>query len=162
MAVETYSLVTHLPTWWRPTINGFRPAATHPSRRLRFLRAYASWLHPLALFADFRRSPHQIPFSPKHPPSYERHGRASAAAEYYYAAQRLCRWGAHTAYYWIECGNHRQLALNRRSYVGLFSRIPSRLLHQCFIVSMSCRVLVLSYEGGLYYLIAYWDHNSTC
>ena len=56
-------------------INGFRPAATHPSRRLCFLRAYASWLHQsmtglprfdlsnrckVVLFADFRRSPHQI------------------------------------------------------------------------------------------------------
>ena len=28
-------------------INGVRPAATHPSRCLCFLRAYASWLHPL-------------------------------------------------------------------------------------------------------------------
>ena len=26
-------------------INGFRPAATHSSRRLCFLRVYASWLH---------------------------------------------------------------------------------------------------------------------
>ena len=26
-------------------INGFRPAATHTSRRFCFLRAYASWLH---------------------------------------------------------------------------------------------------------------------
>ena len=26
-------------------INGFRPAATHPSRRFCFLCAYASWLH---------------------------------------------------------------------------------------------------------------------
>ena len=26
-------------------INGFRPAATRPSRRLCFLRAYARWLH---------------------------------------------------------------------------------------------------------------------
>ena len=71
-------------------INGFRPAATHPSRRLCFLRAYASWLHQsmtgfprfglsngykIVLFADFRRSPEQ-------PPQYERHGRASAAAEH--------------------------------------------------------------------------------
>ena len=78
-------------------INGFRPAATHRSRRLYFLRAYANWLHQsmtglprfgvsngykLVLFADFRRSPHQIPVSPKHHISYERHGRASAAAEY--------------------------------------------------------------------------------
>ena len=78
-------------------INGFRPAATHPSRRFCSLRTYASWLHqsmaglPLfglsngckvVLFADFRRSPHQIPVSLEHPPAYERHGRASAADGY--------------------------------------------------------------------------------
>ena len=71
-------------------INGFRPAATHSSRRLCSLRAYASWL-PLfglsngckvVLLADFRRSPHQIPVSPEYPPPYEQHGRASAAAGY--------------------------------------------------------------------------------
>ena len=62
-------------------------------------------------------------------------------------------------HYWIECWN--QLALHRRSYVGLFARILSRLLHHCLIVSMPvrhkearvrsafCRVLVLSYERGL-------------
>ena len=63
-------------------INGFRPAATHPSRRFCSLLAYASWLHQsmtglprfglsngckVVLFADFRRSPHQIPVSPEHP-----------------------------------------------------------------------------------------------
>ena len=39
-----------------------------------------------------------------------------------------------TAHCWIGCGNHRELAfaLNRRSYVGLLSR----LLHQCLIESM--------------------------
>ena len=73
-------------------INGFRPAAAHPSRRLCSLRAYASWLHQsmtglprfglsngykVVLFADFRRSPHQIPVLPEHSPPYERHGRAS-------------------------------------------------------------------------------------
>ena len=78
-------------------INGFRPAATLPSRRFCSLRAYASWLHQsmtghprfdlsngckVVLFADIRRSPHQIPVSPEHPPPYERHGRASAAAGY--------------------------------------------------------------------------------
>ena len=59
------------------SINGFRPAATHTSRRLCFLRAYVSWLHQsmtglprfglsngckVVLFADIRRSPHQIRF----------------------------------------------------------------------------------------------------
>ena len=78
-------------------INGFRPAGTYPSRRLCFLRAYASWLHQsmtglprfglsngckVVLFADFRRSPHPIPALPEHPPPYERHGRASAAVAY--------------------------------------------------------------------------------
>ena len=79
------------------SINGFRPAATLPSRRFCSLRVCASWLHQsmtglprfdlsngckVILFADFRRSPHQIPGSPKHPPPYEQHGRASAAAGY--------------------------------------------------------------------------------
>ena len=67
------------------SINGFRPAATHPYRRLCFLHAYASFLHQsmtglrrfglsngckVVLFADSRRSPHtpQIPVSPEHPP----------------------------------------------------------------------------------------------
>ena len=78
-------------------IYGFRPAATLPSRRFCSLRAYASWLHQsmtrlprfdlsngfkVVLFADFRRSPHQMPVSPEHPPPYERHGRSSAAAGY--------------------------------------------------------------------------------
>ena len=78
-------------------INGFRPAATHPSRHFCSLRACASWLHQsmtglprfglsnrckVVLFADFRRSPHQIHVTPEHPPAYERHGRASAAAGY--------------------------------------------------------------------------------
>ena len=73
------------------------PTTKHPSRRLCFLRAYASWLHQsiigfprfglsngykVTLFTDFRRYPHQIPVSPEHPPPYERDGRASAAAEY--------------------------------------------------------------------------------
>ena len=72
-------------------INGFRPAATPPSRRLCFLRTYGSWLHQsmtglpqigtsneykVVLFANFRRSLHQIPISPDHPPPYERYGRA--------------------------------------------------------------------------------------
>ena len=78
-------------------INGFRPAAIHPSRRLCFLRAYSSRSHQsmaglprfvpsnghkVVLFADFRRSPHQIPVSLEYAPPYVRHGRASAAAEY--------------------------------------------------------------------------------
>ena len=73
-------------------INGFRPAVTHPSRRLCFLRAYDSWLHQSKTgllrfglpneFADFRRSPHKIAVSPEHPPPYERHGRASTAVCY--------------------------------------------------------------------------------
>ena len=86
-------------------------------------------------------------------------------------------WHAERFYYLFLgeiCGNHGQLALDRRSYVGLFSRILSRQLHQCLIMSMplrhkearigwaSCRVLVLSYERGLYYSIGHWDHNSTC
>ena len=56
-------------------INGFRPAATQPSRRLCFLRAFASWLHQsmtglprfgltngykVVLFVGFRRTSHQI------------------------------------------------------------------------------------------------------
>ena len=59
-------------------INGFRPTTTHPSRRFCSLRAYVSWLHQsmtglprfslsngckVILFADLRRSPHQIPVS---------------------------------------------------------------------------------------------------
>ena len=91
-----WNLLTYLIGHNNP-INGFRPAATLPSRRFCFLHAYVSWLHQsmtglprydlcngckVVLFADFRRSPHQIPVSPEHPPPYERHGRASAAAGY--------------------------------------------------------------------------------
>ena len=91
-----FYLLTYLIGHNNP-INGIRPAATLPSRRFCSLRAYASWLHhsmtrlprfdlsnecKVVLFADFRRSPHQIPVSPEHPPPYERHGRASAAAGY--------------------------------------------------------------------------------
>ena len=90
------NLLTYLIGHNNP-INGFRLAATLPSRRFCSLRGYASWLHQsmtglprfdlfngcrVVLFADFRRSPHQIPVSPEHPPPYERHGRASAAAGY--------------------------------------------------------------------------------
>ena len=79
-------------------INGFRTAATHPSWRLYFLRAYASWLHlsmtglprfglsngyKVALFADFRRFPHQISVSPKkYPILLHTNDMASAVAEY--------------------------------------------------------------------------------
>ena len=77
----------------------------------------------------------------------------------------VCHWGAHKAYCCIGCRNHRQLALERRSYEGVFSRILSRQLHQCQIGSMplshkaarvgwaSFRVLVMSYERGLCYSI---------
>ena len=78
-------------------INGFRPAATLPSRSFCSLRAYASWLHQsmtgllrfdpsngykIVFFTDFHRSPHQIPVSLELPPPYERNSLASAAAEY--------------------------------------------------------------------------------
>ena len=36
---------------------------------------------------------------------------------------------SYSSHYWIECRIHRQLALNRRSYIGIFSPIFSRLLH---------------------------------
>ena len=57
-------------------INGFRPDATHPSRRHCSLRVSASWSHQsmtgiprfgpcnrykVVLSTDFRRSPHQMP-----------------------------------------------------------------------------------------------------
>ena len=62
-------------------INGFRPAVTHPTRRLCFLRAYVSWSYQpmtglpqfgpsngykVVFFTDFRRSPYQIPVTPDH------------------------------------------------------------------------------------------------
>ena len=68
------------------SINGFLPGATHLSRRFCFLCAYTTLLHQsitglprfgpsngckIYLFLDFRRSPHQIPVSPDHPPPYE-------------------------------------------------------------------------------------------
>ena len=43
-AVKYIDLLTYLIGHNNP-INGFRPAATHPSRRFCSLRAYASWLH---------------------------------------------------------------------------------------------------------------------
>ena len=87
-------------------IKGFRPVATHPSRRLCFLRPYSSWLHQL--LAGTR------------PPTSATSNDISDPAQLLniYAAQRLCRWGAHTAHSIIECGNHHQLTLDRRSYVG--------------------------------------------
>ena len=86
----------------------------------------------------------------------------------------LCCWGAHTAYCFIGCRNHRQLALSQRFYIRLFSRILSRLLHRCSTGSMhlrhkesrigwaSCKILILSYEWGLCYSIAHSDHSSIC
>ena len=41
--------------------------------------------------------------------------------------KRLCRCRNHTAHCCIGCGNHRDLVLDQRSYVLLFSRTPSRL-----------------------------------
>ena len=96
-------------------LNGFLPFLTHTSSLLWFLRAYSSWSHQsmtglprsgpsnankVVLFADFRKSPHQIPVSPKHPSPFERHGRASTAA-----VQRTCSWGAHTSHCCIGCRN---------------------------------------------------------
>ena len=46
---------------------------------------------------------------------------------------------AHTAHYYIGCGNQRQITLNRKSYIGLFSLILSKLLHGCLIGSMPLR-----------------------
>ena len=78
-------------------INEFQPAATHPSRRLCFLRTYASRLlqtmtglprfapsnaYKVFLFANFLRPPHQIHVSPKYSSPFERQGRANAAAGY--------------------------------------------------------------------------------
>ena len=146
------------------SINGFRPAVTHPScsalllarlphlvtpidnmassiwsfqrKRSRPIR----WLRQISVSFSFDSPAHSLPF--------ERHGRSYSAAE-------------------------RQLALNPRCYVGLFTGIPSRRLHQCLIVSMPwhhkealrwlvpCKVLYLSYERGICYSIAYCDHSST-
>ena len=87
--LSTY-LLTYLIGHNKP-INGFRPAATHLSRRLCLLRAEASWSHPsfgpsngykVFRFDDFRRSPHQIPVLPEHSPPFDRLCRASAAAGY--------------------------------------------------------------------------------
>ena len=143
-------------------INGFLPAATHPSNCLCFLRTYAnrrqsfpdlvfptdtrSFSSPTS--ADPRKFPHQIPFW----------------------TDRLPTWPSqHSRWILIRCTTSMFLRspysslLNwmrklRRSYVGLFSRILSRLLHQCLIGLMplphkearigwaSCRALVLSYE----------------
>ena len=103
-----------------------------PFRRLCFVCANANWSHQSltgllrfepfngyndVLFTDFRRSPHQIPVSLEHPPPYERHGRASAAAGYYYAAQRPSRWGPHTAHCYIVLSNKKS---SWRKYSAVF------------------------------------------
>ena len=110
-------------------INGFRPAATHPSRRLCFLRAYDSWLY-LVSPKDTRSSSSSTSADPriKYPSRRSILLHTNDIAE---PAQPLnintlhnvCRWGAHIAHYWIDSENHSQLALDRRSYVRLFSRI---------------------------------------
>ena len=79
------------------SINEFRSAATHLSRRLCFLSVYASWSHQsmtalsrfdpsneykVVLFADFRKFPHQIPVLPEYFTPNERLGQVSTAAEY--------------------------------------------------------------------------------
>ena len=77
-------------------INGFWPATTHSSKHLDLVLP----MHTRPSFlADFRRLSHQIPVSPEYPLPYKLHAWASAAAEYWYAAQRLCRCEAHTARY---------------------------------------------------------------
>ena len=78
-------------------INGFWPAATHPSRRIYFLRAYASWSHQLitglprfgpskgykaVLCANFRKSPHQIFVSPDYLPLFARHCPSSRLTDF--------------------------------------------------------------------------------
>ena len=92
-----FLLLIYFLTGRNNPITGFRPAATHPSKRFCFSRAYASWsrqsmaglpqfgpsnVYMVGLFTNFRRSFHQTPVSPGHPPPYELHGRANAAAEY--------------------------------------------------------------------------------
>ena len=94
--LKTLYLLTYLISH-NNSIKEFRPAATHPSRCLCFLHANDSWSHQsmtglfrfgpsngykVILFADFRRSPHQIPISLEHPTPFKRHGRASAVAGY--------------------------------------------------------------------------------
>ena len=138
--IDLYTvLLTYLIGHNNP-INGFRPAATHPSRRFCSLRAYASWLHQsmtgflrfglsngckVVLFADFRRSPHQIPVSPKHPPPYERHGS---------------RWIL------IRCTTSISL---RSSYSSLLNRMRKSLPTRT-----GPKILRRP--------IAHWDHNSNC
>ena len=93
---SAHTALTYLNVHNNP-INGFQPAATHPSSRLSFLHAYANWSHQsmagpsrfgpsngykIILFTHFCRSPHQIPIPLERPPPYERHNRASATAEY--------------------------------------------------------------------------------
>ena len=123
-------------------INGFRPAATHSSRLLCFLRTYASWLYQsmtglprfglssgynVVLFVDFR-NPHI-----KYPSRQSILLHTNDMAE---PTQLLNINTLHNVYFhWIECVNHCQLALDQRSYVGLFSRILSRMLHQCKTMS---------------------------
>ena len=88
---EIYLLAYFLALAINNPIKGFRLAVTHPSKRLCFRRAYASWTVLLRFgpfnvkknvrFIDFCRSLHQIPDSTLRPSPFQQYG-----------AQCLCRW----------------------------------------------------------------------
>ena len=62
------------------SFNGFRPAATHPSRRLCFLCAYGCRSHQwMTRLPRYGLSNGYNVVSPKHPPPYEQHGRARSS-----------------------------------------------------------------------------------
>ena len=91
-------------------INGFRPAARHPSRCLHQLvtsideRASSICSFQRIQNRSLRRIPLIVTLNTHLAGAsfpYERHGRASTAAE------RLYRWRPQTAHNWIECGNYR-------------------------------------------------------
>ena len=99
-------------------IKGFRPqhilpgasASCAPSPFGYTNRFGLSNEYKVVLFADFRRSPHQIPVSPEHPPPLHN----------VYVVEELIQLTIET--------NAEIIALDRRSYIGVFSRILSRLL----------------------------------
>ena len=162
-------------------INGFQPAAIHPSRRLCFLRAYASFSHQSMtgvvlhsiLLTDKKTSSSPTSAVPRIKYPFRR----SILLHMNDVAEPTQPMDINTLHkvYWL-LNLMRKSSPNRilpkifwRTFLSktlttaasVLNGVHASLRHKEARVEWECcRVLLLSYETGLCYSIAHWDHSS--